>query len=475
MRDQNAKNTLPLSWFLGPAACVLLAGCMAPDPGSDASSQATDKGTEPAPEAAVVKASPGPTPVDADWEAAGFARERGITLAEAKRRMGWQVHAPDLAERARADLGERFGGVWIDVADGDRIKVGVTRATSTARGSRSVGGGSGASSATIAAPTVAVQRSAAAVGLIEGVDAVEVLRPMAALERANTWLSAQIARVNDRAEVTLAAGLRTDLNAVELDVPDQGTLTAAQHDLVTTASVALGDTLVIGSYHGHVATHGCVYPNCDPPLRGGVLISSSDGVFCTGGFTAKSNVNAGLYQFTAGHCGEESLTGATWSARASDGSAVALGPMHHWEWDSGGDMAIVLIEDTSTWNPQPWVFVTAGPETTENQTYPITATNWTVVGQRICITGAFFGNSNCGVVTQLGVTATEEDAFGNLSTITDLGRANYCATSGDSGGPLYASNQALGLTSSQYSQCDNLYQGIRQAEANMNVKILLAP
>src|SRR5690349_6975527 len=58
-------------------------------------------------------------------EAAGFARQRGITIAEAEQRLGWQMIAPDLEERLEGSMPSTFGAVWIDANDRDRVKVGV--------------------------------------------------------------------------------------------------------------------------------------------------------------------------------------------------------------------------------------------------------------------------------------------------------------------------------------------------------------
>src|SRR5262245_66690064 len=66
-------------------------------------------------------ASPG-LAVD-DAEAQVFASERDISLAEAKRRLGWQTLAPDVAQALEGE--PFFGGVWIDRADGDRRTIGV--------------------------------------------------------------------------------------------------------------------------------------------------------------------------------------------------------------------------------------------------------------------------------------------------------------------------------------------------------------
>src|SRR5262249_33976189 len=60
---------------------------------------------------------------DIDGETQMFPEDRDIPVPEARRRLGWQVHAPDLAQALQSR--PYFGGLWIDVKDGDRVKVGV--------------------------------------------------------------------------------------------------------------------------------------------------------------------------------------------------------------------------------------------------------------------------------------------------------------------------------------------------------------
>jgi hypothetical protein len=380
-----------------------------------------------------------------DGEVAGFARQRGIPLAAARQRLSWQVVAPDLAERLADDLGPRYGGVWVDVQDGDRIKVAV------------VGGPDPQTTAT-------VRRAAEAVGLAGGYDLAGVRHPWKTIMADNDWLGTQIARVNADAAATLAAGLRTDLNAVELQTPRAGTLTGAQRALVTEAGDRLGDRLVLGSYEGRPATRACGYPYCDKPLRGGVRITNSGG--CTGGFVARSKVDDKLYQFTAGHC---AFFGGVdnWSTSFTDLTDHVIGPVWHWKWHGGGDMAILRIDNVPGWNPKAWVTVTDGPDTTADATYHISSDQRSVLGMRICTTGASYGNSDCGFVTQLGLTAT----FDGVTT-HQLGRASFCGTGGDSGSPMYSFHVAYGLQTAGFSECDSVYQGIRSAEAELNVNVL---
>jgi hypothetical protein len=99
-----------------------------------------------------------------------------------------------------------------------------------------------------------------------------------------------------------------------------------------------------------------------------------------------------------------------------------------------------------------------------------------VVGQRICITGASFGSSNCGRVTDLDVSYTGGDNAGNFEVEVDhAGEASYCAVSGDSGAPPFASHTAFGIHNAHGDPCDSVYTGIRGAEGHMNVTVLTAP
>ncbi len=382
-------------------------------------------------------------------EVVGLARERNITAAEAQVRLQWQQRAPALVDAAQASLGEAFGGVWIDPSDGDRVKIGVTALQS---GNTKLS---------------AVARGAAeTVGLLEAHDVVRVQHSLHELERANAWLSDEVARVNQGASEHLSAGLRIDRNAVYLHVPVSGDLSAEQRALVALASATLDDALVIDARANKYSAYACTYPFCDPPLRGGIRIMNA-AKSCTGGFVARSNVDNKLYMMTAGHCGFGAQ--GVWWTDFQDSSAHNIGSTWHWEWNSGGDMSIITVDNVAGWSPRGWVEVTAGPFTTANSQYPITSTNWSVTGQRVCTTGSFFGRSDCGIVQELSVTAT----YGGV-TVNNLAQTNLCGINGDSGAPIYSSNVAYGmLVAGTPGQCDILYQGIRWAEAVLNVKLIL--
>lgn len=385
-----------------------------------------------------------------DGETLGFARERDISPAEAEQRLGWQALAPDLDERLAAELSARqFGGVWIAIDDRDRVKVAISPEVT------------GETAAT-------VEHAAKAVGLTGAYDLVAVRHPLSELAAASDWLGPRIERANAGTTATLTAGLRTDRNAVELQTPAGATLTPAQRDLVAEARRTLGAKLIVGSYAGAPTARACNYPYCDPPLRGGIRINHGSGAGCTGAFIARSRASGRLLQFTAGHCAY--LRETNWSTRyANHVTTKVIGPVAGWVWYTTGDIALLQITDEAGWFPRAWVNVTSGPDTGADDTYHIASDNKSLIGMRICTTGGFYGRSDCGIVWQLGVTAT----YGGV-TVHHLGRASFCGTGGDSGSPMYAKHVAYGLQVAGFSECDSLYQGIRAAENLFGVDVLHA-
>jgi hypothetical protein len=416
------------------------------------------------------------------FEISSLMAERGISEAEAMERLGWQARVTALNVSAAERLGSAFGGVWIDIRDGDRIKVGVVTsspalpgldesgvrwgnllqeldsANGQAAAATRIGGASLVSPADI---TAAARATVERLGLDHAADVVEVRRTWAELEAANQWLGSRIASGDHR---ELIAGIRTDLNAIELQIPRGKALSAENHRFIADVRAALGDGLVESTYKGRVEPRACTYPLCDPPLRGGIRIENSQ-VGCTGGFVARSKDDSRMYQFTAGHCVIAPLDDE-WITRFPDGSWEEVGPRHNSIFGGDGDMAILRILHPAFWDPENFVFVTSGPDTTRNETYTITSEGLSVIGMRVCTTGGSYGRSDCGNVTHLDVTAN----YGQ--TVHGLGRGTFCGTNGDSGAPMYANHSALGLQVAGVDECDSLYQGILDAETKMNVNVL---
>ncbi|MDH5729963.1 MAG: S1 family peptidase [Gammaproteobacteria bacterium] len=386
------------------------------------------------------------------FEIEALARDRQISQQEAEQRLTWQKNLEQVDQLARQELDSAYGGLWIDVNDGDRLKVGVVQPGD-------------------ATTSYAIQNLYVSIPHPDALDIVPVQRTLAWLERANKWV---VNELNNIENGRLSVGIRTDLNAIEIEQPQDRKLSSREHDLINRAKAWMGQSLVFNEFISDAQPNSCSYPYCDAPLRGGihigVEIDNQPGRGCTGAFIAKSKVDDKLYQFTAGHCLKG--TNNSWFTRFSDNSLHFIGEAHNFRYGNDGDMGIMHIDNVPGWRPENWVYVTDGPGTTVDESYAITQEGFSFVGMRICATGAYFGRSECGEVTKLGVLVW----YPGDGWLHNMGKANYCAVNGDSGAPLYALHTAHGLHSGSrptvLSHCVSYYQGIIDAENKMNVNII---
>jgi hypothetical protein len=419
--------------------------------------------------AAVLAGAPTATPSSTTTGAAGWppylaqaddpavttlAADLGISNREAQRRIGWQGPAVELARDLERELGDRYGDLWFDAAGGGRVKVGI------------VGGD------TALAAHLIAERELTAV-----TDLVRVRRSYADLKRAETWLTAEMARVSppsgDGAVKGLMAWRLPDRNMIELSLPHGRRLSPAQQVLITEARRHLGDMLTLGAWSGQTQDLSCSWlPNpstfdCDPPLRGGVMLYIRSGASyipqCTAGFNARSNTDGKWYVLTAGHCGPEGRNFYVYQHRT--GQYHLLGHMHNRVYGTGDDdFGIITIDNVTGWNPQPWVYVHSSADTVYNPTYSITGTEGSWQGLRVCVSGAVSG-SDCGNVEALGGGS--------------YARVDLCAGPGDSGAPIFSLGKARGLLKGANAPdpgqdppgpCDDrLYQGLPEAEHALRV------
>jgi len=399
-----------------------------------------------------------------------LAKDRNISIQEAQRRIGWQQPAVELGEELRRALGARFGGLWIDPADGGRVKVGIP------------GGATADVGATADARTLIARRQLTAV-----TDLVPVRHSYADLEAANKRLGEAAANANRGTSRGIQTGLRVNRNAVHLhlQLPRGHRLTAAQQAVVDTAKQRYGTSLVIDYTDQATRPYTCAWVDltdinppfrrftCDAPLRAGVFTSHplpGPDVGCTTGFYAQSKVDTKKYVMTAGHCLDLSGQGGTWYAyQPSTGMRHVVGPEHSNVFDSTGDFGIVRIDNVAGWNPKHWVYVHASADTTLDPDYYIIDDAGSGLGMRVCLTGARTG-TDCGDVEDLGVRDQ------NFPYTDELGQVDLCAGPGDSGGPIYSNHTARGILHGGPTQgpaCFNiLYQGVAEAERRLNVNII---
>jgi streptogrisin C len=282
-----------------------------------------------------------------------------------------------------------------------------------------------------------------------------------------------VVRANADAPASLVTGLATDRNAVVLTLPQGRALTRAQRRFVANARRAYGSAVVLErsatAYKGH--QQACHLQSgyglaCDKPLRGGPAIDNGVSL-CSAGFITRSRSDSKPYLLTAGHCG-----GGTWSTHFFDGSSHVIG--NTWRTprdDAEGDYQTITINKPGAdgWAIRAWVYVNASlghpgvPGTTYDPDYYIANDGGSKVTDRVCHTGGQ-GLTDCGTVTRLNVTTP--------AGLRHTAETNYCAVSGDSGGPVYVGHVARGIHIGGVEGCGvHWFQGVQSAENGLNVNV----
>ena len=181
------------------------------------------------------------------------------------------------------------------------------------------------------------------------------------------------------------------------------------------------------------------------------LLAAGDAIFggkfrCSLGFNVVSGST--YYFLTAGHCG--SLVD-TWYTNS--GHTTLIGPTINFSFP-GNDYALVRYDNTSL--SHPGGFTVADP----------------FVGESVTRKGSTTG-VHTGKVTALNVSVRYTGNPGGK--VSGLIQTTVCAEGGDSGGPLYDGNKALGLTSGGSGNCSSggttFFQPARAAASHYGVTI----
>ncbi len=197
------------------------------------------------------------------------------------------------------------------------------------------------------------------------------------------------------------------------------------------------------------------YQSCDHPYRAGVLISGPEEgpeAFrhsCTGGFKAFGRTSGLDYVLTAAHCVSSN---ANWSAFDSARYSHYLGHVELSEWGPRGDVAAIQVKPKTGsynyWKEGAWpnlvAFWGANTET------PITSESRSYMGEVVCHSGVGLHGTACGPVTRVDLTMAYDPSLdGVLPAMTAYHEAEAAipAIPGDSGGPVWSANSAVGIVS----------------------------
>jgi hypothetical protein len=365
----------------------------------------------------------------------------------------WQRLAPNLQENARQALSSAFGGLWIDNSDGGRIKLAIVD-----------------SSPTLLAQVHGVIADS---GLIGAVDVVRVPRTETQLTRILNQLASHLSVANQGSTTPLTVGIRPDQNTVRVSTPSEVELTPPQQQFLTEASLRYGPAISLGVYGGKIRPESCSYPFCTSPLRAGVKIGPSSSFFggseeglCTAAFPARGKADGNLYQLTAGHCGSGT---EVWGSRPGS-SKEAWKEIGVWSKSSiteAGDFGMYQVSNNSFWQARPWVYWAGS-----NDEYPISFDADVVKGQQVCKSGAFYGTTSCGEVTEVSVVV--EFSYGEPLGVrkVKVSRAKYCSVPGDSGSPVHYNGVAYGIHTGGSGECNKYFSSVRAAEEGLNVDVI---
>lgn len=355
------------------------------------------------------------------FEVKEYSDEFAVPAGQAEETLETQERGAAIVGELQQRLGGRYAGVWFDNERGEFV-----------------------------VPLVAEAGRDA----VDGELAAANLKSASRIAPAqSTW--AELEAAQERIDKSLGGLLREGIvqtsldprtNAVVIRMADRGSAsTQAEIRRLTAGESVKVELEAKGSSLLHVTPSAChgLPSYCDAPMRGGVDIqaagSSCCGPACTAGFKGIGDTNGNRFVLTAGHCTVRS--GITeWNSFTTDTQGHYLGvvaaasfPIH--------DYAAIKANGTY-WDKSPWpsTIVNWGV----NQEYPITAESYSYLGEAVCHVGAQ-SQKSCGVVSGLHFTSTDElgETLKNLTEFRII-----CSVGGDSGGPVFAGNTALGLYSS---------------------------
>jgi hypothetical protein len=358
-------------------------------------------------------------------EVSSYQDAFGVSKQTAEENLEAQSDGAAIAEQLQASQGERYAGVWFDNESGEFV-----------------------------VPTPPDSGRAAVAAVLSGAELEGDFRTKAVQ---SSWeeLEAAQRRIDDALGALIEAGLvGTGLdpktNAVVIE--EAAGASAVQRAEVQAAAASESVKVEVRQSQGQgpgFTTQACQVQAaiCDAPMRGGVNIVPKGGLRgmgCTAGFKATGNANGNRFMLTAGHCVAESgalnwdsFTTAQLETREPLGHVDAYSfPTH--------DYAAINVNGTNWDKTSPWPTIIAYWGI--NQEYPITSESSSYLGEYVCHLGEQSGLS-CGAVTGMHLTEPVEDEAGNLlGYVYNLTRFEHiCAIGGDSGGPVFAGNIALGL------------------------------
>lgn len=380
------------------------------------------------------------------FEIQEYQEDFDVPAAIAKERLEIQRRGVDVVAQVEENLGQEYAGVWFDQNNGEFV-VPLVRNASRAT----------------------VQGEMAAARLENDFRTVMVETTWDELESAQEKLNQELTELLEAKLVTTSLDPRTNAIVVH---QARRTSEAQQEEIehLAEAQSVKVEVREEDTAFFEYETMACESQNssCGRPLRGGVKILDAElepaFYLCSSAFRARGDTDGKKYLLTAGHCQEE----LAWAARDEFLTKRLLGYMTGWAFGSKGDWAKIDVTG-SWWDVSPWPAEVAYWGV--NEDYPIHGEASSFMSQTVCHAGWRTG-SDCGTVVGLNQTID----YGPLGIVQHLTKASpLCIASGDSGGSVFAANQALGIVSgsSTHPECERemLYSEITDATNDLDAHI----
>ena len=285
--------------------------------------------------------------------------------------------------------------------------------------------------------TVEIWATSAALARVNGL--VASLAPARARTNVMTAANsmAELKEIKDtlRAEALDKTALGSAINALHIDLERNRVIVGIDKARFASTASSLAarfsDQQVAYEEEAPAKEAACTRTNCLTTLRAGLAVGLPHGV-CTSNFVAYSGTN--YFLMTAGHCGSVGDT-----ATHAGGTSIGTVTKNAFKNNTYADAMLIDIANSKKSN---FVYVT---DSVTNR--PITSRmplNGDMVGSAVCGSGIktlFF----CGSVTELDVDHLSDG--GNM--VLGLQVCTVDVRLGDSGGPMFYGNKAMGIIALQ--------------------------
>ncbi|MFF8992853.1 S1 family peptidase [Streptomyces sp. NPDC014983] len=281
------------------------------------------------------------------------------------------------------------------------------------------------------------------VTVTDAVTAAEVA-DAGAIPREVTYDGAHLDAIKEQLDATFS----TPGTMWGVDVPANQVVVRADSTVSDDDFAALRNFLAPYGDAAHVIRIDGTTERTSSAINGGDYIENGI-VSCSYGFTVRKKSDPDYKAIlTAGHC--TNTSGTDW--RKSDGTYIGYTTGHNVA--NGNDFGLIRAYNSS-------VTYYGNVEADGGVSQDITYSRDSRVYETACASG-YRSKFSCGIVGLKNQTITYNDGM----KVTGMDVANICRDHGDSGGPLFDGDAALGLQSgANFSACYSYYQPVNEALA----------